>query len=192
MELKEIMSVTGQPGLFKYVSKGRNGLIVESLLDNRRCNIPPAAKVSTLSDIAVFTSGEEVPLGKVLLGFKEKCAGQPAIDPKVAKEDEVRAFLASVLPDYDKDRVYLSDIKKMVMWYNLLQKCDMLDFEVKDKKKEEEASADAEKTSAASTSAAPSAAAKSTPKKPGVKPVPHASSKAAGSAGKVNAPRKAQ
>jgi hypothetical protein len=184
MELKEIMSVTGQSGLFKFVSQGRSGLIAESLLDNKRCNIPHTAKVSTLNDIAVFTSGDEVPLGKILLGFKEKYAGQPVTDPKAMKEDELRALFASVVPDYDKERVYLSDIKKMVIWYNLLQKCDMLDFEVKGKEEEQaEASADTEKTS----SAAPKS-----PKPAVAKPVPHASSKAAGSAGKINAPRKAQ
>jgi hypothetical protein len=185
MDLKEIMSVSGHTGLFQLISQGRSGLIVESLVDKKRTNIPPTAKVSAMSDISVFTTGEDVPLHVVLQTIKEKSNGGPAIDPKSVKEEEVKKYFEEILPTYDKERVYFSDIKKIISWYNLLQKNAMLDFEVKaeeeSEKKEEEAGGDAKKQPLK-----PAAA------KPLAKPVQHISSKAAGSAGKINAPRKAQ
>jgi hypothetical protein len=184
MELKEIMSISGYPGLFQFISQGRSGLIVESLIDKKRTNIPPTAKVSTMNDIAVFTDSEDVPLRVVLQTIKEKSNGGSSIDPKSVKEEEVKEYFAEILPTYDKSRVYFSDIKKIISWYNLLQKNDMLDFEVKEEaeKKEDEVDVDAKKSSATKPMVA----------KPIAKPVQHLSSKAAGSAGKINAPRKAQ
>lgn len=182
MDLKEIMSVSGYPGLFRLVSQGRSGLIVESLVDKKRTNIPPTAKVSTMSDIAVFTHGNDVPLRVVLQTIKEKSDGNPTVDPKSVTEEELRRYFEEILPTYDKERVYFSDIKKIISWYNLLQKNDMLNFEVKEEEtKEEEAGGDVKSSSA-----------KPLAPKPLVKPVQHVSSKAAGSAGKINAPRKAQ
>jgi hypothetical protein len=183
MDLKEIMSVSGYSGLFQLVSQGRSGLIVESLVDKKRTNIPPAAKVSTLNDIAVFTDGEDVPLRVVLQTIKEKSNGEPAIDPKSAKEEVVRAYFAEILPTYDKNRVYFSDIKKIISWYNLLQKNGMLDFEAKEEEEKEKEKED---------EAGKKLPAKPVTAKPIAKPVQHISSKAAGSAGKINAPRKAQ
>lgn len=183
MDLKEIMSVSGYPGLFKLVSQGRSGLIVESLVDKKRTSIPPTAKISAMSDIAVFTDGDDVPLYAVLQTIKEKSNGGPSVDPKNLKEEDIKTYFKEILPTYDKGRVYFSDIKKIISWYNLLQKNDMLDFEVKEEeeKKEDEAGGEVK-----------SSLAKSVTPKPLAKPVQHVSSKAAGSAGKVNAPRKAQ
>jgi hypothetical protein len=184
MELKEIMSISGYPGLFQFVSQGRSGLIVESLVDKKRTNIPPTAKVSTMNDISVFTDGEDVPLRVVLQTIKEKSNGGPSIDPKSVKEEEVKEYFAEILPTYDKNRVYFSDIKKIILWYNLLQKNDMLDFEVEEeaeKKEGEGGEAEAKKSPV-----------KPVATKPAARPVQHISSKAAGSAGKINAPRKAQ
>jgi hypothetical protein len=184
MDLKEIMSISGYPGLFQLVSQGRSGLIVESLIDKKRTNIPPTAKISAMSDIAVFTDGEDVPLRVVLQTIKEKSDGAAAIDPKSVKEEEVREYFAEILPTYDKSRVYFSDIKKIILWYNLLQKNNMLDFEVQAEdveKKEDEVGVEAKKAPVKPVTA-----------KPIAKPVQHISSKAAGSAGKINAPRKAQ
>jgi hypothetical protein len=184
MDLKEIMSVSGYPGLFQLISQGRSGLIVESLVDKKRTNIPPTAKVSAMSDIAVFTDGDDVPLYVVLQTIKEKNNGGPSVDPKSISEEELKKYFEEILPTYDKSRVYFSDIKKIIAWYNLLQKNDMLDFEVqKEEEEKKEDEAGSEVKGAPVKSAAP---------KPFVKPVQHVSSKAAGSAGKVNAPRKAQ
>ncbi|MDR1021961.1 MAG: DUF5606 domain-containing protein, partial [Prevotellaceae bacterium] len=138
MDLKEIMSISGYPGLFKFVSQGRSGLIVESLIDKKRTNIPPTAKVSSMNDIAVFTDSEDVPLRVVLQSIKDKSNGGPSIDPKTVKEEEIKEYFAGILPAYDKNRVYFSDIKKIISWYNLLQKNDLLDFEVKEEEEKAE------------------------------------------------------
>jgi len=182
MDLKEIMAVAGHPGLYKFVSQGRSGIIVESLVDGKRTNVPASAKVSSMGDIAVFTGGEDVPLYRVLQTIKDKQNAEQAINPRQAKDEELKKYFAEILPDYDRERVYLSDIKKMISWYNILQQNGMLDFEVK----EEGETPVADKAAAAASAVAPKAP------KPAAKSVQHASSKAAGSAGKINAPRKAQ
>jgi hypothetical protein len=187
MDLKKIMSVSGYSGLFKFVSQGRSGLIVESLVDKKRTNIPPTAKVSNISDIAVFTDSDDVPLRELLQTIKEKSGGGPSIDPKSASEEEVRQYFTEILPSYDKSRVYFSDIKKIISWYNLLQQNGILNFEAAEEKPDE----------AAEKSPPAEAEAKKLPvkpvaAKPVAKPAQHVSSKAAGSAGKINAPRKAQ
>ena len=125
LNLKKIISISGQPGLFQFVSQSRNGIIVESLLDGKRMNASASAKVSSLGDIAVYTETGEVPLREVLKGIRPKENGGQALNPK-ASNDQLKAYLESVLPEFDKDKVYASDIKKMVAWYNLLQSKDML------------------------------------------------------------------
>lgn len=135
--LKEILSVTGKPGLFKLVSQGKNMLIVESLIDGKRIPAYSRDKVVSLGDIAMFTETEEVPLSEVLEKLKTKENGQPtSIDPK-ADNDTLRKFMAEVLPDYDRDRVYPSDIRKLISWYNLLINNNITEFLAKE---EEQAS----------------------------------------------------
>jgi hypothetical protein len=141
MDIKLIMSIAGHHGLFKYIAEGRNGVIVENLEDKKRINAYSSFKISSLSDIAIFTDSGEVPLKDVLLKIKEKQNGGPALSPK-ASNDELKNFLESILPDYDRERVYVSDIKKLVQWYNILQKADMLEF---DEPKTEEPAAEAKK-----------------------------------------------
>jgi hypothetical protein len=128
MDLKEIMSVSGQSGLFRFISQGRNGIIVESFSDKKRSFINASSKVSALEDIAIFTSEEEVPLKQVLKGIFEHENGGPAPDPKSSPE-ELKAFMEKILPTYDHERVYVSDIKKLVTWYNTLLSLNMLSFE---------------------------------------------------------------
>ncbi len=125
LNLKKIISISGQPGLFQFVSQSRNGIIVESLLDGKRMNASASAKVSSLGDIAVYTETGEVALMEVLKNIRTKENGGQALNPK-ASNDQLKAYLESVLPDFDKEKVYASDIKKMVAWYNLLQSKDML------------------------------------------------------------------
>jgi len=126
--LKEILSVTGKPGLFKLVSQGKNMLIVESLLDGKRIPAYTKDKVVSLGDIAIFTEDAEVPLGQVLESVKAKeNGGLCSIDPK-ADNEKLRAYMAEVLPEYDRDRVYPSDIRKMIAWYNLLINAKITDF----------------------------------------------------------------
>jgi hypothetical protein len=128
MDLKEIMSVSGQSGLFRFVSQGRNGIIVEAFSDKKRFFVSASSKVSSLEDIAIFTSEEEVPLKQVLKNIFELEQGGPAPDPKSTPET-LKAFMEKVLPAYDHERVYVSDIKKLVYWYNTLLSLNMLNFE---------------------------------------------------------------
>jgi hypothetical protein len=128
MDLKEIMSVSGQSGLFRFISQGRNGIIVESFTDKKRSFINASSKVSSLEDIAIFTSEEEVPLKQVLKSIFELEKGGSAPDQK-SSPAELKAFMEKILPTYDQERVYVSDIKKLVTWYNALLSLNMLSFE---------------------------------------------------------------
>ena len=135
MDLSGIISISGQPGLFKVVAQSKNGLIVESLIDKRRIPAYSSYKISALEDISVFTTGEDMPLSEVFQKIYDKENGGPAIDHK-ADDAALKKFFSEALPDYDEDRVYASDIRKMLSWYNLLHKNDLL------KTKEQEAEAD--------------------------------------------------
>ena len=126
MDLRKILAVAGYPGLYQFVAQGRNGIIVESLEDKKRSNIPASA----LGEIAIYTDSEEIALQDVLLAIKEKMAGGPALDAKKATNDQLKKAMEEVLPSYDRERVYASDMKKLFLWYNILQSNDMLDFEV--------------------------------------------------------------
>lgn len=138
MKLKDVLAISGKPGLFIYISQGRNGIIVESVLDKKRMAVHSTTKVSALEDIAIYTETEEVPLKKVLLKVYEKENGEPTISHK-STNDELKTFFESILPDYDKDRVYVSDIKKLVSWYNLLIEHKLLNPEdLKDEEENEE------------------------------------------------------
>ena len=125
---KEILSVTGKPGLFKLISQGKNMLIVESLIDGKRIPAYTKDKVVSLGDIAIFTDTAEVPLGQVLESVKTKENGAVcSIDPKV-DNDKLRKYMGEVLPDYDRDRVYPSDIRKLISWYNILINAQITEF----------------------------------------------------------------
>ncbi len=135
--LKDILAISGQPGLYKMVSNTKNGIIVENLETGKRMPAYATAKVSALEDIAIYTDdSEDRPLSEVLQSIREKENGGEAINPK-SGNDDLKKYFDEVMPDYDKDRVYTSDIKKVVQWYNTLQKLNMLDL--LDKKEEETA-----------------------------------------------------
>jgi len=127
MDFKNLMAISGQSGLFKYISQGRNGIIVESLTDKKRILVASSVKVSSLSDIAIFSDKEDIPLKKVLKSISEKENNGPAIDHKLSN-DELKKYFETVLPNYDRERVYVSDMKKVISWYNTLQKQNLLDF----------------------------------------------------------------
>ena len=129
------MSISGLGGLFKYISQARNGIIVESLETGKRMQAFSTMKVNSLKDIAVFTKQEEVLLEEVFKKIVEKESGGASIDPK-SSPDELKAYFLKILPDFDQERVYISDIKKMINWYNILQKHDLLKFGKEEKKKE--------------------------------------------------------
>jgi hypothetical protein len=127
--LKTILSISGKPGLYKLVSQGKNMLIVESLIDKKRIPGYAKDKIISLGDIAMYTHDEEVPLHKVLSTIKEKenGSGLPFL-PSAAKPNELRAYMREILPDYDEERVYDNDIKKLLSWYNLLIDNNLTDF----------------------------------------------------------------
>ena len=134
--LKEILSITGKPGLFKLVSQGKNMLIVESLVDGKRIPAYTKDKVVSLGDIAIFTDSNEVPLGQVLESLKVKENGALcSVDPK-ADNDKLRKFMSDILSNYDKDRVYPSDIRKLINWYNILINAQITDFLAEEKTEE--------------------------------------------------------
>lgn len=125
--LKGILSVSGHSGLFKLVAESKNNIIVESLDTNKRIPVYSTAKVSSLEDIAIFTENEDMPLKEVFKAISEFENGGAAISVKSADKD-LKAYFQKVLPEYDKARVYVSDIKKVILWYNKLQEKGMLDF----------------------------------------------------------------
>lgn len=138
--LKTILSIAGKPGLYKLVSQGRNMLIVESLSDKKRFPAYGNEKIISLGDIAMYTDAEDIPLSQVLTNVKNKENGQPAsLDPKKASQDELKAYMAEVLPSFDRDRVHASDIKKLIAWYNLLIAAGITEFEAKEEQEEVEA-----------------------------------------------------
>ncbi|MUU78142.1 DUF5606 family protein [Winogradskyella endarachnes] len=139
MSLEKILSISGKPGLYQIVTQTRTGAVVESLIDKKRITVGAHSNISILSEIAIYTLAEEVPLRDVLKKIKEKEGGNPTSISHKDGKDVLEEFFFEVLPDYDEDRVYPSDIKKIVQWYNLLHKNDLLDAleDAKDSSEEE-------------------------------------------------------
>ncbi len=129
MELREILAISGQPGLFKYVAQSQRGVIVESLLDGKRMNASATSRVSALTEISMFTEGDDIALADVFTRIYEHTGGKETISPKAAPE-ELKAAFAEVLPEYDRDRVHVSDIKKCFSWYNILVAAGFTEFKL--------------------------------------------------------------
>src|SRR5690554_1504010 len=142
MDLSGIISISGKPGLFKVVAQSKNNIIVESLIDNKRIPAYSTDRISALEDISIYTYEEDVPLKEVYtsLATKENCDERPSHKESLNK---LSAYLEEILPDYDQDRVYPSDIKKLFQWYNILQKAGLIKLE--EEKKEEEPKEEAKK-----------------------------------------------
>lgn len=144
--LKTILSISGKPGSFKLISQAKNMLIVESLQTGKRQPAYAHEKIISLGDIAIFTDEEDVPLSEVLNAIKEKENGAKVIlDIKKADNETLRAYLAEVLPNFDRERVYPTDIKKLISWYNLLVETGNTDFVEEEKTQKD---ADVENTAA--------------------------------------------
>lgn len=135
IKLKELLAISGHSGLYRFISQGRQGVIVESLTDGRRMLVPASAKVSAIADIAVFTEAGELPLKDVFKKIQLTENGGPAINTK-SDDKAIRSYFEKVLPEFDKERVYTSDIKKIISWYNQLQSKNLL--EVLDQKDDDE------------------------------------------------------
>lgn len=141
MVLKDILSISGEQGLFKFLAQGKNAIIVEHLETKKRSSAYGSAKVSSLEDIAIFTEKEDMPLSKVFDLIWEKENGGPAPDSK-SDSSKLVSWFEEVLPDYSRNKVYASDIRKVAQWYNILHKLELLVKE--DPAKEETESAEAE------------------------------------------------
>ncbi|WP_190809336.1 DUF5606 domain-containing protein [Flagellimonas sp. S3867] len=144
MALDKILSVGGKPGLFKLVTQTRSGFVGESLLDGKRVTVGLRNNVSVLSEIAIYTLEEEVPLREVFQKIKEKEGGKKSSVSHKAEKIQLEEYFFEILPNYDEDRVYASDIKKIVQWYNILINNDITDFSATDSEDAESSKSDEE------------------------------------------------
>lgn len=134
MNLKDILAISGEGTLFRFIAQGKNAVIVENLESGRRFSAGATAKVSALDEISIYTTGEDMPLSKVMDLIWEKENGGQAVSHR-QPDGELKKYFGEVMPDYDRDRVYTSDIKKVLHWYNILQGLNLL---VKEEEKPEE------------------------------------------------------
>lgn len=141
MGLDKILAISGKPGLYELTTQTRGGFVAKSLLDEKKIAVNMRHNVSILSEIAIYTYTEEIPLGDVFQKIKDKENGEEAISHKSSKK-ELENYFSEILPDYDEDRVYASDMKKIFQWYNILINNGFNDFskeeEVEKNKDEEE------------------------------------------------------
>ena len=125
MVLKDILAISGEPGLFKFIAQGKNAIIVEHLETGKRSSAFSSHKVSSLEDISIFTENEDLPLAKVFDKIFEKESGGLTLDAK-SDPDKLKGYFEEIVPDYAREKVYPSDIRKVFLWYNILQKKNML------------------------------------------------------------------
>ncbi len=133
--LTDILAISGQSGLFKLVSNTKNAIIVENIETKKRLPSYASSKVSSLKDISIYTDDNDLPLEELMLKIKETSQNQQVLSHK-SSADELKTFFEEVIPNYDKDRVYVSDIKKVIQWYNILQKNDLINPKEEDKNSE--------------------------------------------------------
>ena len=129
MGLDKILSISGKPGLYQLKTQTRNGFLAQSLIDGKKVSVSAQSNVSILSEIAVYTLTEEIPLGKVFKAIIDKEKGNKTSISNKDGKDKLEEYFFEILPDYDEDRVYASDIKKIVQWYNLLHKHNLLQLD---------------------------------------------------------------
>lgn len=135
MDLSKILSISGKPGLFKLVSQTKNGALIESLIDGKRQPAFAKEKISSLEDISIFTTDEDVPLAKVFQEIFKKEEGKECINPK-SNNKQLVDYMKKILPNFDGERVYTSDMKKLFTWYNILIKKDLIDLNEKEESEE--------------------------------------------------------
>src|SRR5690554_3087817 len=166
MDLSGIISISGKPGLFKVVAQSKNNIIVESLIDNKRIPAYSTDRISALEDISIYTYEEDVPLKEVYtsLATKENCGEGPSHKERLNK---LSAYVEEILPDYDQDRVYPSDIKKLFQWYKILQKAGLIKME--EEKEEEEPKEEAKREALQKKATEKAAEKKPAAKKPAAK-----------------------
>jgi hypothetical protein len=166
MVIQDILAIAGKPGLFKILSSNRTTLVVESMLDRKRMSIPGTVRVSSLGDITMFTTGDDLHIRHVLTRMHDHLKGAQGIDHR-AEAGELRAFIDAIIPELDHNRVYNSDLKKLIQWYNTLIAQGAFPLEMREDLEATDAAAEggseAEATAAVAAPAAkPGAAAKGT------------------------------
>lgn len=137
MGLEKILSVAGKPGLYKLITQTRTGFVAESLLDGKKISVGLRSNVSVLSEIAIYTLDEELPLREVFVKIQEKEDGKKTSISHKDEKIKLEEYFFEVLPNYDEDRVYASDIKKIIQWYNILVDKGITDFSKKEEEAEE-------------------------------------------------------
>ena len=143
--LKEILCISGKPGLYKLLSYGKNSIIVENLIDKKRMPGSTRDKIISLGDIAIYTDEEDVPLGKVLTTIYEKNKGEQIDVKALNTKEELFDYFSTILPSFDQERVYPTDIKKLLNWYNILVNAGFTSFEKVEEPEEAESDPKAEK-----------------------------------------------
>lgn len=143
MKISEILAIAGKPGLYKVIASSNKNLVVESMLDGKRTSVPGSTRVSSLGDITMYTFKEDVPLRDILNNMHKKTNGNQAPGHNSLSSQEIKEFIDSAIADLDHDRIYNSDLKKLVQWYNILLSKDAFpleaDEEVADEKTEKPA-----------------------------------------------------
>ncbi len=138
--LKTILSISGRPGLFRLVNRGKNMLIVEALGTGKRTPAYAHDKVISLGDISMYTTEDDAPLADVLESLKAKTEGKPVDVKSLGSDENIREYFGEILPNFDRERVYTTDIKKLFSWYNLLLAAGITDFaEAEEESKTEDA-----------------------------------------------------
>ena len=135
MKLEGIINVSGKPGLFKIISRSNNTVIIESLTDQKRTAIYSHNQANLLDEIGIYTYNDTVPISDIFTKIAEKTSCGPSINHKSSK-DELMNYFRDILPEYDEDRVYISDIKKVIQWYNIMQSVNLIKISKKKNKKE--------------------------------------------------------
>lgn len=190
MDLSGIISISGKPGLFKVVAQAKNNIIVESLVDGKRSPAYSTDRISALEDISIYTYEEDKPLAEVYQAIYEKEKGGTVLSHKESL-NKLTKYLLEILPNYDEDRVYSSDIKKLFQWYNILHKADALKVEEKEEEKttaKKDTKKDSEEKETKKAPAKKTAAKKKpTDKKPAPKKKPAAKKSAPKTSGKQSA-----
>jgi hypothetical protein len=120
MDIKDFIAISGQPGLYKMVSQGKSILIAENLETGQRIPVHATSHVSSMEEIAIFTEKEDKPLKELFFEIYQKTDGKTVLDPKKSTNDQIREYFATILPTYDRIKVYVSDMKKIFTWYNIL------------------------------------------------------------------------
>jgi hypothetical protein len=149
MDLTKIISIAGKPGLYQIINQSRGGVVVSSLMDGKKMAIGQTQRVSSLSDISVYTEEGDEPLGEIFKKFADYADGEP-IDLDLNDKDLLRDFFREILPNHDEARVYPSDIKKMIKWFNSMQDKGLINIE-----SGESESSESENSSSAETEASP-------------------------------------